>query len=535
MSETPAETTSVSASPDALLKHRRMAGALKESRERLTTVLTTLPAGILVIDIETHRIVDANPKALEMIGALRDQVIGSVCHKFICPAEEGHCPITDLNQCIDNSERELLTLRGERIPILKTVATVLLDGQPHLVESFLDLSRQKQTDKDLRESEERLRDLLDNANDLIQSVAPDGSLLYVNRSWRETLGYSEEEVAGLTIADIIHPDCLGHCQEVFRQLLNGDNFDRLETTFVTKDGRSLVVEGSVNINMVEGQPVSSRGIFRDISARKRAEKVLKEWNRQLEETVEERTRQLEEAQTKLIRTEKMAMVGGLVSGTAHELSNPLGGILNALQVLKTGRNPGPGGSAGDDMAWLEAIEEAALRCQSIVEDLKGLSEQSMFPFISVCINQVLAEALQTLGSPEGKVDIATDLQPDLPPLEADPVQLLQTLGNILLNARQALPGEGSIEVSTRLEKTPDDEADLVRITIKDNGRGIPPDHLPRIFDPFFTTRPVGQGTGLGLSVGYGVIKRHGGDIDVRSAPGEGTEVTVRLPLGQPRP
>jgi PAS domain S-box-containing protein len=138
-----------------------------------------------------------------------------------------------------------------------------------------DITERTQTNLALQESEERYRDLFENANDLIQSVAPDGSIVYVNRAWRETLGYSEEEIPGLSLFDVVHPDSMAHCMEMFQHVLAGETLGRVEAKFVTKDGRPVTVEGSVSCKFRNGNPVATRGIFRDITERKRAEEKIK--------------------------------------------------------------------------------------------------------------------------------------------------------------------------------------------------------------------------------------------------------------------
>lgn len=138
-----------------------------------------------------------------------------------------------------------------------------------------DITERTKTNVALLESEERYRDLFENANDLIQSVAPDGSIMYVNRAWRETLGYSEEEIPALSLFDVIHPDSLAHCMEMFQHVIAGEAVERVEAMFVTKDGRPVTVEGSVSCKFRNGNPVATRGIFRDITERKRAEEKIK--------------------------------------------------------------------------------------------------------------------------------------------------------------------------------------------------------------------------------------------------------------------
>jgi PAS domain S-box-containing protein len=134
-------------------EHKQTEKAQRDSEDRLRIILESVQTGIVIIDSETHRIVDANPVAAKLIGAPKGQIIGSLCHKYICPAEEGRCPITDLGQSVDNSERVLLTAGGGRCPVIKTVEPVILGGRKHLLESFFDITERKRTEEVLRERE----------------------------------------------------------------------------------------------------------------------------------------------------------------------------------------------------------------------------------------------------------------------------------------------------------------------------------------------------------------------------------------------
>lgn len=633
---------------------------LLENPQSCATIFSMVQAGVLIIDTESHIIVDANPWALKMIGGTREQVIGEVCHSFVCPAELGKCPVTDLHNCIDNSERVLITIDGREVPILKTVSILELDGRQYLIESFLDISEQEKTRHELEQSRERYKDLFENANDLIQMVSPEGTIQYVNRSWKETLGYTDEDLSSISLKDIIHPEHFNVCMLAFQQLLSGQNIDFIETTFVTKDGQSVELEGSINCNIVDGKPISSRGIFRNVTERKKAEKKrleseqqyhdlfnnvsdliqmvrpdgsfeyvnpallttlgyeadqfesftlfdiipddyrkqfvekfqrlidgrntglietefrtrsgrripvegthnfrfnsgeisgvrfiwrniierkraarkIQEWNRQLEKTVETKTRQLREAQNNLVRAEKMAVIGGLVTGTAHELNNPLGGILNAVDVLQQSKRDQPkSAETEDELVWLEAIRNAAERCNLIVDDLRKFSEHSHCRFEQVDINQLLLASIDSCHDSLQKANISTEDSRDLtiPPIMGDPAQLKKVFRNILENAIVAIGDNGQIEFSTQQLQTDGSEPKKVTIRISDDGCGIPEEHQGKIFDPFFTTQPIGQGTGLGLSVCYGIIKRHHGEIDLTSTPGRGTQVTIALPVTQ---
>ncbi len=179
-----------------------------------------------------------------------------------------------------------------------------------------ELEERKKTEAALRESEERYRDLFENANDLIQSVAPDGSFIYVNRAWRETLGYSQEEVAELSLFDVIHPDSRAHCMETFQQVMQNKKIGRVEAVFIARDGREVTLEGSVSCRFIDGKPSATRGIFRNITERKRAEEDLRRHREHLEELVEERTAELKEAVEKLQKeiAERKAAEAALLEG-----------------------------------------------------------------------------------------------------------------------------------------------------------------------------------------------------------------------------
>jgi diguanylate cyclase (GGDEF)-like protein/PAS domain S-box-containing protein len=137
-----------------------------------------------------------------------------------------------------------------------------------------DITEQKEYEKKLQESEELYRDLFENSTDLIQCISPDGSFIYVNNSWRKTLGYDDNEIDKLNIFDLIKPDCIDECMEKFKRILTGEHLDHIETTFISKDGREILLEGNVNCKFEDGLPTSTRGIFRDITKRKALEKKL---------------------------------------------------------------------------------------------------------------------------------------------------------------------------------------------------------------------------------------------------------------------
>ena len=228
---------------------------------------------------------------------------------------------------------------------------------------------------------------------------------------------------------------------------------------------------------------------------------------------------------RLVESEKMAAVGQLAGGVAHEINNPLGGILAFAQLMR--RDPG---RSQADQESLALIEESAVRCKRIVESLMRFSRRSRpddrRPFdLSRCAEDAtFLFRAQAKGAPRASLEV--ELSPSLPPVYGDPAQLGQVLLSVLLNAFQALPGqEGAIRVETG--RASDQE---VFIRVSDTGTGIAPEHLPHIFEPSFTTKPPGEGTGLGLAIAYRIVQDHGGAFDVQTAVGKGSTFTVRLPI-----
>jgi two-component system NtrC family sensor kinase len=251
---------------------------------------------------------------------------------------------------------------------------------------------------------------------------------------------------------------------------------------------------------------------------------LKRFNEELEQRVEERTRELREAQNALVQSEKLASIGQLAAGVAHEINNPIGVILGFTQVLRKRID-------ADDPIHrpLSLIEHEGVRCKNIVQDLLDFSRQSKFAPRRLSVIGVIEAAVKLMEHQDnsGLVTVERDYADDLPQVVADENQLQQVFFNIVRNAYQAMPDGGTLRITCASEE------DQVLTTFADSGIGIPEENLRHIFDPFFTTKEVGQGTGLGLSVSYGIVRQHGGTIEASSENGNGATFTVRLPAVEP--
>jgi two-component system NtrC family sensor kinase len=266
---------------------------------------------------------------------------------------------------------------------------------------------------------------------------------------------------------------------------------------------------------------------------KRYRDDIERWNQTLEERVAERTRQLAEAQAKLIQSSKLAAVGELAAGIAHELNNPLAGIYAFLQVFaQTIRSRGLRELSVEEAEGFQEnlvhVEREIRRCKSIIGSLLTFARVSDKHFALVDLNKVVRDTLAFMQSnlSTSGVVVETHFMQDIAPIWGDSSELQQVFLNIVVNARKAMPEGGKLVVTTRA----DDENHSVLVSISDEGNGIEPEILDKIFDPFFTTSKVGKGTGLGLSISYGIIRDHKGEILVASTPGKGSTFTVVLPL-----
>ena len=285
-----------------------------------------------------------------------------------------------------------------------------------------------------------------------------------------------------------------------------------------------------------------------ITSLKESREEIEEYNQTLENKVKERTAELEktnrelkdalkslkEAQSQLIQVEKMVAVGQLAAGVAHELNNPLGGILGYSQFAleKISQKPISQFDEKDTecfLQYLTDIEQQTKRCRAIIQSLLKFSRSSLKEeFEPVNVNTVLSETFVFLRHQveKNKVRLVEELAESLPQINGHPSQLQQVFTNLILNAVQAMPAGGTLTIRSKMQE----DHQAVEVSFTDTGVGITKENLDKIFEPFVTTKKVGEGTGLGLSVSYGLIKNHGGEIKVKSIKDQGTTFTVSLPI-----
>ncbi|MFQ5829001.1 MAG: ATP-binding protein [Candidatus Methylomirabilia bacterium] len=370
----------------------------------------------------------------------------------------------------------------------------------------------RQRTAELRQSEEHyFRSLIENALDIITILEADGTIRYESPSTRRVLGYHPEELIGRNTFEFIHPEdapnvsnVLARCSESSGQI------ECLDFRFRHKDGSWRSFEGIAN-NLLAHPGMAGLVInSRDITERKR---VQEELQRQREA---------------LVQREKLAAMGQLLAGVAHELNNPLSVVKGQAALLR--------GEVGNGRAAhrVDRIAQAAERCARIVKTFLALVREYPPERRQVELNQVVREAVELLAYQlrVDNVDVTLDLAEDLPDLWADPHQLHQVVVNLVSNAhqamRQAIPPR-QLALTTRSNGA----RGRVHLEVADTGPGISPEIQGRIFDPFFTTKAPGEGTGLGLSLCQGIVEAHGGSITVESQPGHGALFRIQLPVEAP--
>ncbi len=358
--------------------------ALRASEARLRVILESVQTGVMIVDPESHVILEANRELAEMVGLPAHQIVGSVCNKFVCPASKGQCPLTDLGQTIDHSERVLIRADGSQIPVLKTVRSVVINGRRQLIESVVDIS------------------------------------------------------------------------------------------------------------------------------------------------------ELKRLQEQVILSQKMEAIGQLAGGVAHDFNNILQVIMGYAEVLmrKT--------SESEDYAdGIENVYQAAQRAAMLTRQLLVFSRRQMVVPTVLEMGSVIENVRSLIEHlVGGDIRLSIQCPPHIPTVFADASQLEQLLLNLVVNAKDAMPKGGTLTISAgqvilsevqSSVMTGARPGEFVTISVADTGIGIEPDILKHVFEPFFSTKGVGHGSGLGLSVAYGIAKQHNGWVHVESQVGMGSTFTLYLP------
>ena len=482
----------------------RDVSALRRNETRFTELFETLQEGIYIATPD-GRILDANPALVRMLGydSKEDLLKRQVAEILIDPAErKALMQQAETQPMVAGREITLLRKDGTSIVCLNTAAAVR-DSAGKVLRyqgAIMDITERREIERRLRQQQEFARRLVDNFPDMILVLDTNRQYTFVSPRCREILGYEPAELAALGFGHCVHPEEMPAVRMFYDDIVVARRtYESLEVRVRRKQGdwRRILFNFSPlsdESGNIEGVVLSGR----DVTDLKRLEEQL-------------------------IQAEKLAAMGQMLAGVAHELNNPLTAVLGVTELLRE--------RAPDDESFkrqLDLTHRQARRAARIVQNLLEFSRPASAQKKLLDINNLIERTLQLHEHSLRRNNIEVDFRPDtsLPGIVGDANQLIQVFLNLVTNAEQAIR---EIRESGRLQIRPGRHGDRISITFQDDGVGIRPEALPRIFDPFYTTKRPGGGTGLGLSICMSIIRQHGGLIEAEGLPAGGSAFTVSLP------
>jgi len=477
---------------------------LRESEQRLSTVLNGILTGVLIIDGRTHHIVDANPHAAEIVGLPKDQIVGRVCHQFVCPAEVGSCPISDLRQTVDRSERVLLKADGARIPILKTVVSVTWQGQEYLVESFVDISRLKQAEQEVKESLSLLEATLESTANGLLVVDPEGRIKHYNRQFQELWQIpnavlaerNDDQVREITLSRVKDPQAY---RSRVRELYDHPESEGLDTLELI-DGR--IVERCSKPQILGDRIVGRVWSFHDIT-----EKTL-----------------AQQKQAALLR--KVADINEELTHFAYVVSHDLKAPLRGIKLVTEWLCADYGDKLGDDAKeQLDLLQSRVARMHNLID---GVLQYSRIGRITeeatqVDLTELIAGIVDGIAPP---AHVHVTVEGPLPTLSGEKTRITQVFQNLLANAVKFMDKPvGEVRIGCV------EDGEFWRFHVADNGPGIEEKYFDRIFRLFQTLAPRDEfeSTGVGLALVKKIVERYGGRVWVESEVGRGSTFFVSWP------
>ena len=485
-------------------EHKQIENALFESEERLRSFMDSATDAFLLLDSE-FKVIEVNKTALNTIGLERQDVINKYYGNFIPDFEE--------SEAFFNYRKVLKTgnpiIMDDYIPHSK-FGEVYYNVKIFRVGEGLgiiatNITEKKMVENELRRSQEKYRRLIDNLSDTVAELDSEANFVYVSPQSFEIFGFYPEEVIGENALEYIHPSDREIAEEVIAKILNNRKLVDFEYRIKHKKGYYVPISTSIRV-VEEDEELKIFSILRDFTEHKRME----------EELFEKR---------------KLAALGQMAAGLAHEINTPLANINLTTEYLLSLLDKGKPKFKHHLLVIdeLNDIKQQANFCVQIVKDLLLFSRKIDIVATSFSAKSFFSEIISfpTIGTSikEKNIDVVLDIHSEMI-IFGDKVLLSQCFQNIINNSIDAF---SSLQVNPNIQISLKEHKKFIEAYIKDNGEGIREEDLTKIFEPFFTTKKVGQGTGLGLSIARGIIEKHNGKIIVNSTLGEGTEVKVILP------
>lgn len=483
---------------------------VRNSEEKYRNLINTANDAILVVDQETRRVVEANHSASEMLGLAERDLIG-MAEADLYPNSAGEsAQLLSVGDGKHSRELELQRADGTRLPVEVSASVTDLKGRPAIVGIFRDIRERVEAQAILRRSEERFGYLMQNLSDVITVVAVDGTMLYHSPSIEGVAGYKPSELLGQNFLSFVHPDDRMAVRAALERVtLKVGSAAPPEFRFCRKDHSWVWLE-SVGNNLLNDVAVGGIVVTsRDVTTRR---------------GLEEQVRQ----------SQKMEAVGRLAGGIAHDFNNLLMVIRGYAETVRQEHSVSP-----EVRKNVDTIVRATVSAASLTRQLLSFSRKHQFTPQVLDLNSLVDQMSEMLlGVLREEMDFVVNLDPDAGCISADPGQLEQVIMNLVVNARDAMPKGGKLTLETarvgkggaRLGRSsPAPAGDYVMLAVSDTGIGMDGETQSRIFEPFFTTKSKEEGTGLGLSVLYNIVRSYGGHIHVSSELGRGSTFRIYFP------
>ncbi|HEX8871498.1 MAG TPA: PAS domain S-box protein [Candidatus Acidoferrum sp.] len=478
--------------------------AMRRSEARFTELFETLQEGIYIVTPDDI-VLEVNPALVRILGYhSKEELLGKKVSEIFVDRDQRAAITREVNRQPSPESREITLFRKDGQPVIcLNTATAVRDTSGRIVRyqgALVDITERRAIEKRLYQQQEFARRLVDSFPDLILVVDANRHYTFVSPKVEEVLGYSNKEVVGMVFGDRTYPEEQGRLLALFDDLVTGrQSFGSIEIQVRHMNGtwRKLRCHFSPFFDVsgkIEGVVISGR----DVTEMKRLEEQL-------------------------IQAEKLAAMGQMLAGVAHELNNPLTAILGASELLRDRQ-----GVDDSTKRQLEMTHRQARRAARIVQNLLEFSRPASPQKKQLDLNGIIDRTLQLHEHSLRRNSIEVDFQPaSTPPvIVGDANQLIQVFLNLVTNAEQAI---GEVRSSGHIQIRVGQAGSRVFVTVQDDGVGIKAETLPRLFDPFFTTKRPGGGTGLGLSICMSIAREHGGDIEAETVPGGGAAFTVFLP------
>jgi len=502
-----------------ITERRQREEALRASEEQYRAIFNASEDALVLWDSNLRR-VDVNTAYERLYGWRREEVIGRGYETLGVPSQftEPRLDLVRRTLAGETCRVELESVRknGEHFQADIRTIPFMHRGERHVLTIARDITERREREQALRASEEQYRAIFNASFDGMIIRTLEGEIVDVNPALESMYGYGREELIGRTFGPIISEGRAESFRGYLAEVAAGRHF-RTESHVPRKDGSRVYIEVLGSPVMYDGKP-HVLSVVRDITARREAES---------------RHRELE---AQLRQAQKMEAIGHLTGGIAHDFNNILTGIMGYL-TLASERE-----AASSDAKLARHLQQAqhgATRARELIQQMLTFSRAQKGKPRAVDLAALTEDAVRLLGSSlPSSVELRTELEPGLPAVMIDPVQVEQILLNLCINARDAMDGAGTIKVGVRLaangaaactscHQAADDR--YVELYVADSGPGIAKNVIDRMFEPFFSTKEVGRGSGMGLATVHGIVHEHGGHIVVDTAPGAGATFKVLLP------